>query len=176
MTRDIEERARGSAGDAAPLGASSGATASRSAEDASAKPQENSDSRNISDTMDVLSDALNKIKLYENLGKYECTVASTKLIRSVLEVMKSHKYIEDYKEYKDGKFMKLKVSMAKRINYLGVIKPRFAVGVDDYQRFEARYIPSKDFGILIVSTPEGIMTNREARAKKIGGRLMAYVY
>ncbi|HUB92597.1 MAG TPA: 30S ribosomal protein S8 [Candidatus Saccharimonadales bacterium] len=126
--------------------------------------------------MDVLADALNKIKLYEGLGKYECTVGSTKLVKSVLEVMKKHKYIENYEEYKEGKFNKIKISMAKRINYLGVIKPRYAVGVNDYQRYEARYIPSKDFGILIVSTPEGIMTNREARAKKIGGRLMAYVY
>jgi small subunit ribosomal protein S8 len=126
--------------------------------------------------MDVLADALNKIKLYEGLGKYECTVSSTKLIRSVLDVMKTHKYIDGYEEFKEGKFMMLKVNLAKKINYLGVIKPRYAVGVDDYQRYEARYIPSKDFGILIVSTPEGIMTNREARAKKIGGRLMAYVY
>jgi small subunit ribosomal protein S8 len=126
--------------------------------------------------MDVLADALNKIKLYEGLGKYECTVGSTKLVKSVLEVMKKHKYIEGYKEFKDGKFSKITVSMAKKINYLGVIKPRYAVGVDEYQKYEARYIPSKDFGILIVSTPEGIMTNREAREKRIGGRLMAYVY
>ncbi len=126
--------------------------------------------------MDVLADALNKIKLYENLGKYECTVPSTKLVRSILEVMKSHNYIKDYEEVKEGKFAMIKISMAKKINYLGVIKPRYAVGINDYQRYEARYIPSKDFGILIVSTPQGIMTNREARAKKVGGRLVAYVY
>lgn len=126
--------------------------------------------------MDVFADALNKIKLYEELGKYECTVNSTKLVKSVLELLKKNKYIEDYEEFTDGKFKMLKVKMAKRINYLGVIKPRHAVGKEDYQKYEARYIPSRDFGMLIVSTPEGIMTNREARAKKIGGRLMAYVY
>ncbi len=126
--------------------------------------------------MDILADALNKIKLYEGLGKYECTVRSTKLIKSVLEVMKAHKYVKDYEEFDDGKFKSVKVTMAKRINYLGVIRPRYAVGIDDYQRYEARYIPSKDFGILIVSTPQGIMTNREARERKTGGRLMAYIY
>ncbi|MGD0511047.1 MAG: 30S ribosomal protein S8, partial [Candidatus Micrarchaeaceae archaeon] len=40
----------------------------------------------------------------------------------------------------------------------------------------SRYIPSKDFGILILTTPKGIMTNKEARENKIGGRLLAYVY
>ncbi len=126
--------------------------------------------------MDVFADALNKIKLYESLGKYECTVDSTKLIRSVLEALKAHNYIEGFEEYKEGKFKKIKIRMAKKINYLGAIKPRHAVGIDEYQKYEARYIPSKDFGILIVSTPQGIMTNREARAKRIGGRLLAYVY
>ena len=126
--------------------------------------------------MDVLADTLNKIKLYERLGKYECTVDSTKLVKSVLEVMKANNYIKGYEEFKDGKFNKVKISMSKKINYLGAIKPRYAVKVDDYQRYESRYIPSKDFGILIVSTPEGIMTNREARSKKVGGRLIAYVY
>jgi small subunit ribosomal protein S8 len=126
--------------------------------------------------MDVLADTLNKIKLYESLGKYECVVPSTKLVKSVLEVMKSHKYIDGFNEEKEGKFNVIKIKLAKKINYLGVIKPRYAVGIDDYQKYEARYIPSKDFGILIVTTPEGIMTNREAREKRIGGRLIAYVY
>ena len=126
--------------------------------------------------MDVLADALNKIKLYESLGKYECVVDSTKLVKSVLEAMKANGYIKGYEEFREGKFAKVRITMAKKINYLGVIKPRYAVGIDEYQKYESRYIPSKDFGILIVSTPQGIMTNREARSRKTGGRLIAYVY
>ena len=39
-----------------------------------------------------------------------------------------------------------------------------------------RYLPAKNFGILIVTTPEGIMTHREAKERGIGGRLLAYMY
>ena len=125
---------------------------------------------------DVLADVINKIKVYESKGKYECDVPSTKLVKAVLETMKKSSYVNNYEEYKAGKFPQLRITMSKRINDIGVIKPRHAVSLDDFQKYEARYIPSKDFGILIVSTPEGIMTNREAKEKHVGGRLIAYVY
>ncbi len=126
--------------------------------------------------VDVFADAINKIKVYENAGMYECVVPSTKLLRAVLTKMQSHRYIKGYEEFKDGKFNALKVTLSKRINGIGVIKPRYPISGEDLQRYEMRYIPSRDFGILIVSTSEGIMTNKEAKEKKIGGRLIAYVY
>ncbi len=126
--------------------------------------------------VDVFADAINKIKVYEAQGMYECNVPSTKLMRAVLDTMKANNYISDYEEFKDGKFKALKITLSKRINDIGVIKPRFPVSVEDLQRYEVRYIPSRDFGILIISTPEGIMTNKEARSRKTGGRLIAYVY
>ena len=126
--------------------------------------------------VDVFADAINKIKVYENVGMYECVVPSTKLLRTVLTTMKENNYIKDYEEFRNGKFNALKITLSKRINDIGVIKPRYPVTLSDIQKYETRYIPSKDFGILIVSTPKGIMTNKEARENNIGGRLLAYVY
>ena len=126
--------------------------------------------------VDVFADAINKIKVYESSGMYECTVPSTKLLRSVLTTMKANNYIKEFEEVKEGKFKTIKITLSKRINDIGVIKPRFPVSSGELQKYEMRYIPSRDFGILIVSTPQGIMTNRDAKAKAIGGRLIAYVY
>lgn len=126
--------------------------------------------------MDILADVLNKIKVCENTGSYECKVNSTKLVKSVLESIKNNGYIDGFEELNDGKFKKLNIKLSKKINDIGVIKPRHAVSTKDYQRYEKRYIPSKDFGILIISTPKGIMTNREAKEQNIGGRLLAYLY
>lgn len=126
--------------------------------------------------VDVFADAINKIKVYENAGMYECNVPSTKLLKAVLSKMQQNNYIKGYEEFRDGKFNSLKVTLSKRINDMGVIKPRYPVSGEELQRYEMRYIPSRDFGILIVSTSEGIMTNKEAKSKKIGGRLIAYVY
>ena len=58
----------------------------------------------------------------------------------------------------------------------GAIKPNFSVKKDGFEKFEKRYLPAKDFGVLIVSTSQGIMTHVEAKEKKLGGKLIAYVY
>ncbi|MEM0087073.1 MAG: 30S ribosomal protein S8 [Candidatus Micrarchaeaceae archaeon] len=126
--------------------------------------------------MDTLADSLNIIKTHELVGIDECTLRSVKIVRSVLDVLKANGYIKSYEEVKTGKFPMLNVKLAKKINDIGAIKPRFAVRINDYQKYELRFIPSKNFGMLIVSTPEGIMTNAEAKAKHLGGRLLAYVY
>jgi small subunit ribosomal protein S8 len=125
---------------------------------------------------DLLADALNKIKVYENTGRAECTVASTRLVRNVLDTLKGNGYVTEVEEFTEGKFKRLRVTLSNRINDIGVVKPRHAVTVDDYQKYETRYIPSRDFGILIVSTPKGIMSNNDAKEKHFGGRLIAYVY
>jgi len=46
----------------------------------------------------------------------------------------------------------------------------------EYEKWEKRFLPAFDFGLLIVSTSQGVMTHKEAREKGIGGRLIAYVY
>ena len=132
--------------------------------------------RNTDDYMDRFADAINKIKTNERIGRIECTLYSTKLLKTVLEVMKRESYVKDYEEFKDKRVKMLKVTLSNKINSIGVVKPRYSVQNDTIQKYETRYIPSKDFGILILTTPQGIMTNKEAREKNIGGRLLAYVY
>lgn len=126
--------------------------------------------------VDRLADSINTIKTNELVGRSECRIHSTKLIRAVLDAMKRENYINGYEEYTDRQAKMLKVSLSNKINDIGVIKPRFAVAKDEILKFESRYVPSKDFGVLIISTPEGVVTSREIKSKNLGGRLLAYVY
>ena len=126
--------------------------------------------------MDRLAEAINIMKTHERMGREECIVDSTKLLKSVLATLKKESYVNDFEEYKDGKAMKIRIKLSNRINSIGVVKPRYAIQKDTIAKYEARYIPSKDFGILVISTPQGLMTNREAREKMTGGRLVLYVY
>jgi len=126
---------------------------------------------------DPLSDALNVMKTNERVGKSTCTVKpASKLIREVLRIFQKHGYIGQFEFIDDGKSGQFKVQLIGRINGCGAIKPRFAVGAEEWPKWEQRYIPSKDFGIIIVSTTQGLMTNREAREKMLGGRLVVYIY
>ena len=62
------------------------------------------------------------------------------------------------------------------INKCGVIRPRYNPKKDAYEKFEKRYLPAKDVGIIFVSTTQGIMPHYDAKKKGIGGRLIAYCY
>jgi small subunit ribosomal protein S8 len=126
--------------------------------------------------VDRFSNSINTIKTHEIVGKEECVLDSTKLIKAVLDAMIRESYIESYEEFSERHAKKLRVKLSKRINDIGVIKPRFSINKDMLQKYESRYVPSRDFGVLIISTPQGIMTSREIKDKNTGGRLLAYVY
>jgi len=127
--------------------------------------------------MDTLANAMAVIKNAEMRGKRECVIYPTsKLIAAVLNVMQRHGYIDGYEYINDGRGGKFVVKLNGRINNCGVIKPRHSVKKDGYLEWERQFLPSRDIGLLIVSTPQGVMSHREAREKGLGGVLLAYVY
>ena len=126
---------------------------------------------------DPLSNVMSHILNYEKIGRLECVVKpASKMILSVLKIMNDHRYIGEFKKVDDGKSGFVRINLIAAINKCGVIKPRFSFKKDGLDKYEKRYLPSKDFGIIIVSTPKGIMTHLDAKTKNIGGKLIAYVY
>ena len=57
-----------------------------------------------------------------------------------------------------------------------MIKPRHSVKRSDFDTWESRYLPARDFGLLILTTNQGIMDHFEAKKERVGGRLLAYVF
>jgi small subunit ribosomal protein S8 len=126
---------------------------------------------------DPLNDAMSMIKNAELKGKRECVIRPySKLIGRVLSVMKDAGYIASFEYEDDGKAGVLKVVLSGNINNCGIIKPRFAVKREELDRFEARYLPAQDFGVLIMTTTHGVITHAKAKEEGIGGKLLAYVY
>lgn len=126
--------------------------------------------------MDHLADALNTIKTHEFVGQRNCTVKATKITWEILRVLKDNKYLKDFKKIDDGKGGYFEVELDGRINNCGVIKPRMPIKRNEWSKKEQQFIPGIGVGLLIVTTPQGIMTNVEAEQKHMGGRLLAYVY
>jgi len=126
--------------------------------------------------VDHLADALNTMKTHEMVGQGRCTVRATKLVKEVLTLLKEHRYLRDFSPVDDGRGGLFEVTLDGRINDCGVIKPRASVKRTQWARWEQQFIPGVGVGLLIVSTPKGVMTNSDADAKQMGGRLLAYVY
>lgn len=126
---------------------------------------------------DPLANALSLILIDEKAGKRESTIRpSSKIAKKVLEVMRANNYVGSFEEIKDGKGDTIKLNLLGNINKCGVIKPRYSIKKDEFEKFEGRYLLARGMGILIVSTPLGIITHNEAKKKNIGGKLLAYCY
>ncbi len=121
---------------------------------------------------DVLADCFSIVKNAEMIGKGECYCSVSGLVNNVLEVMKSHGYIENFE--REGKRFRIKLN--HKINDCKVIKPRFSFKKDEFEKWEKRYLPATGFGILIVTTPKGVIAHEKAKKEGLGGKLLGYVY
>ena len=127
--------------------------------------------------MDPLSNALTNMRNNEMQGNNRCTISpASKMIGHVLRTMQKEGYIGEFEFVDDGKAGQFIVELEGNINKCGVIKPRHAIKNDEFEKFEKRYLPAKNFGIIIMTTPQGIMTHKDAKDKGIGGRLLVYIY
>jgi len=126
---------------------------------------------------DTLANAMICIKNGEAIGHGTCVIRpASKLIKEVLSVMQNNEYIGDIKEIDDGRDKQFKVTLNGNINNCKAIKPRFPIKKTEYDQVEKQYLPARGVGIVIITTPEGVMSLKEAKEKKIGGRLLAFVY
>jgi len=126
---------------------------------------------------DPLADALSLMKNAETKGKGSCMIRpSSKLLGGVLQLLKEKGYIGNFERIDDGKAGVFHVELIGNINNCGVIKPRYPIKHDELDNWEGRYLPARDFGLLIITTTRGILSQDDARKEGVGGKLLAYVY
>jgi small subunit ribosomal protein S8 len=127
--------------------------------------------------MDTLTNGLITIINNEMRNKRECVISpASKLLGRVLRIMQLNGFIGEFEFIDDGRSGKFKVQLLGRINKCGAVRPRFAVKVDEFENWEKKFLPSRDVGIMVVSTSQGVIAHREAEEKNLGGRLLAFVY
>jgi len=125
---------------------------------------------------DTLSDMFSTIKNAEMMGKKSCVTCASKLIKGVLKIMQKHGYIGNFEFIDDGKSGKFKIELLGRINDCKVIRPRFYIKKDEFIKWEKKFLPFVNGGLLLLTTSQGIMDHREAKKAGIGGGLLGYVY
>lgn len=130
--------------------------------------------------MDIVADSLIRIKNGYLAYREEVILPYSKLVLAICALLEKEGFITSFKEVKiEGKnFNQIQVIL----KYLGK-KP----ALTDVKRISKPglrvYKPSKalprvlnGFGLAIVSTPKGVMSDKEARKQSVGGEVMAYVW
>ncbi len=125
---------------------------------------------------DLVSGLFTTLQNNEMVRNGECIYYASKLIGEILKALQRHGYIGAIEYIEDGRGGKFRIQLLGRINRAAPVRPRFSVKKDEYEKWERQFLPSKDIGILIVTTSQGVMSHREAKEKELGGKLLGYVY
>ncbi len=127
--------------------------------------------------MDPLVDALTIIRNAENAAKKDCAIMpASNFLGEVLRVAKENGYIEGYNRNEEKGKISYAVQLNGKLNTIKAIKPRYAVKQTEFEKYEKRYLPARDVGLIVVSTSKGVMTHTQAKQEKLGGRLIALMY
>lgn len=124
--------------------------------------------------MDSIADALIRIKNGYLAGSQKVTIKYSKIVLYILKLLEKEGYLE--KASSDKKNIEAMLKYTNRVPAITdlqrISKPSLRVykGVKELPRV------LNGLGIAIISTPKGVMTDRDARKQKVGGEILAFVW
>ena len=129
---------------------------------------------------DTISDVLTRIRNAQNAGHRLVSVPASKAAKNLLEVLKNEGFIDTYETKKDEEtgFDNLSVFLKYYDNGHPVISSARRMskpGQRQYRSVDELPRVSSGLGISIISTSQGVMSDREARRRKIGGEVIALI-
>lgn len=128
---------------------------------------------------DPVADLLTRIRNAQKAGHEVVSVPASKMKIGITHLLKEEGFIRAYKCVRDNKQGMLKIALKYREDGKGAITE-----IDRKSRPARRFFVRADgipfthngFGIGIVSTSKGLMTDRQARQEKVGGEYICTVY
>ena len=128
---------------------------------------------------DPIADMLTRIRNANQMKHLTVLVPASKIKLEILNVIKNEGYIEDVEFVEDGKQGEIKVTLKYTDKKERVIKGITRIskpGLRVYAKSTEMPKVLNGLGVAVVSTSTGVMTDREARQKHLGGEVIAYVW
>ena len=129
---------------------------------------------------DPIADMLTRIRNGYQAKKETVDVAPCSKVKvEIAKILKSEGYIDSYKVEGEGIEKKIVVTLKYDANDEKVIKGMKRISKPGLRVYaKGNQVPKvlNGLGIAIISTSEGMMTDREARQKHVGGEVVAYVW
>jgi small subunit ribosomal protein S8 len=128
---------------------------------------------------DRIADMLTRIRNANQMRYETVEVLGSKATLGIAEILKREGYIADFVYEKNIKGDKLNITLkygAKKERVITGLKRISKPGLRVYAKADEMPRVLNGIGIAIISTSEGLMTDKEARAKKLGGEVLAYIW
>lgn len=127
---------------------------------------------------DPIADMLTRIRNANQMKHPTVSMPASNLKAEILTVLKNEGYISDYtiKEENNKKQIEVTLKYVNKQRVIQGIKRISKPGLRVYAKTNELPRVLNGLGIAIISTSSGIMTDAEARSKKLGGEVIAYVW
>ena len=128
---------------------------------------------------DPIADLLTRVRNAQKAGHEVVSVPASKMKIAITHVLRDEGFVKNYKCIRDSKQGILKIALAYDENGKGIIKDLKRVSRPSRRYFVAAdklpYVKN-GFGTAILSTSNGVMTDREARKQHVGGEYICSVF
>ncbi len=128
---------------------------------------------------DPIADMLTRIRNALTTKKETVEIPSSNMKKAIADILLSEGYVKDVKTEEDGYNGKLVLTLKyteNRQSVIGGLKRVSKPGFRTYSGAEKMPKVLGGFGIAIVSTNKGIMTDKQAKAQNVGGEVLCYIW
>ena len=128
---------------------------------------------------DVIADMLTRIRNANDAKHATVDIPASNMKKAIADILVEEGYVKSYQIIEDGKQGTIRVTLKYEGNKQKVLRGIRRVskpGLRIYAGFQDMPKVMNGLGIAIVSTSKGIMTDKKARAAKVGGEVLAYVW
>ena len=128
---------------------------------------------------DKIADMLTRIRNANQMKYTTVEVVGTKMTLGIADILKREGFIADYVYEKATNGDKLTLTLKygeKKERVITGLRRISKSGLRVYAKAEELPRVLNGLGIAIISTSEGLMTDKEARAKGLGGEVLAYIW
>ncbi len=127
---------------------------------------------------DPIADMLTRIRNASQMRHEVVELPASRIKLQILELLKHEGYVNDVEYIEDNKqgILRVYLKYVKNERVIKGLKRISKPGLRVYAKTEELPKVLNGLGIAVISTSEGIMTDREARQKRIGGEVLAYIW
>ncbi|URD74135.1 40S ribosomal protein [Musa troglodytarum] len=125
----------------------------------------------------ILNDALRTIVNAERRGKATATLQPiSTVIVSFLRIMKDRGYIKDFQVFDPHRVGRITVELQGRINDCKALTYRQDIKSKNIEDYRLRMLPTRQWGYVVITTPNGVLDHEEALRQNVGGQVLGYFH
>ncbi|HKJ81799.1 MAG TPA: 30S ribosomal protein S8 [Ignavibacteriaceae bacterium] len=127
---------------------------------------------------DPISDLLTRIRNAAKAKKVNVDIPASNMKKSLVDILKQQKFIEDFAVIEDNKqnILRVKLKYTNGSSAISGLEKISTPGLRVYKGTDSLPRVLNGLGIAIISTSKGLMTEKEARRNSLGGEVVCHIW